>query len=95
VHEVLNDAHSGDEDLYSSDESQGSTGEEENGNIFPNVVDEVVTQNGSDSHAPSDNESSDLALILTVLIYITQYYLSTVVVQCIPNHNVQFYDDIP
>ena len=57
----------------------------------------MVTQNGSDSRAPSDNESSDLALILTVLIYITQYYSSTVIliVQCIPNHNVQLYDDIP
>ena len=95
MHEVSNDDDSGDEELYSSVESQGSIGEEEDGDIFPNVVDEVITQNDNDSHAPSDNESSDLDLILTLLIYITQFYSSRVVVQCIPNHHVQFYDDIP
>ena len=46
--------------LYNSNESQGSSGEEENGDIFPKCGAWKMT------HAPSDKERSDLYLFLTV-----------------------------
>ena len=64
----MNDADNSNGDLYNSHESQGGSWEEEVADIFPNVVNEAIMGNDSDSHTPSDSENSDLYLYLTVLI---------------------------
>ena len=65
LNEVMNDEDGVDEDLhlqlqfiYNSGESEGSVsgGEEEDGQKFPNAVNEAIAKNDSDSHAPSDIE---------------------------------------
>ena len=47
--------------LYNSGERQGSSGEEEGDDIF-----QIMWWMKNDSHASSENESSDLYLFLTV-----------------------------
>ena len=39
--------------------NEGSGEEKEDGKFVSDVINEAITQNDSDSHAPSDNESSD------------------------------------
>lgn len=49
----------GSEDIYHSDENQDSNEEEEDGDVFPNVENDAIVQNDSDSPSPSDNECNE------------------------------------